>query len=57
MGRSREGGKESCMIIDMVMLASLGTRPFTWGRRKGSAHHLTFELSPGWNVDLTNQKC
>ena len=26
------------------------------GRRKGSGHHLTFELSPGGNVDLTNQK-
>ena len=23
---------------------------------EGSGHHLTFELSPGWNVDLTNQK-
>ena len=36
--------------------ASLGTRPFVRGRRKGSGHHLTFELSPGRNVDLTNQK-
>ena len=36
--------------------ASLGTRPFARGRRKGSGHHLTFELSPGRNVDLTNQK-
>ena len=35
---------------------SLGTRPFARGRRKGSGHHLTFELSPGRNVDLTNQK-
>ena len=35
---------------------SLGTRPFVRGRRKGSGHHLTFELSPGRNVDLTNQK-
>ena len=23
---------------------------------EGSGHHLTFELSPGRNVDLTNQK-
>ena len=33
-----------------------GTRPFARGRSKGSGHHLTFKLSPGWNVDLTNQK-
>ena len=26
------------------------------GEEKGSGHHLTFELSPDWNVDLTNQK-
>ena len=39
-----------------VAHSSLGTRPFARGRRKGSGHHLTFELSPGRNVDLTNQK-
>ena len=30
--------------------------PSHGGGRKGSGHHLTFELSPGQNVDLTNQK-
>ena len=48
------------MIVDpsprILSRASLGTRPFVRGRRKGSGHHLTFELSPGRNVDLTNQK-
>ena len=40
----------------VTAVTSLGTRPFVRGRRKGSGHHLTFELSPGRNVDLTNQK-
>ena len=26
------------------------------GEEKGSGHHLAFELSPGRNVDLMNQK-
>jgi len=32
---------------------SLRTRPFTQGG--GSGHAPTFELSPGWNADLTIQ--
>ena len=51
--------KHSCSLPKIVYIISphsLGTRPFARGRRKGSGHHLTFELSPGRNVDLMNQK-
>ena len=32
-------------LKDTNNIPSLGTRPFARGRRKGSGHHLTFELS------------
>ena len=34
---------------------SIGIRPFLREEEKGSGRYLTFELSPGRNVDLTNQ--
>jgi len=34
---------------------SLRTRPFA--EEEGSGHSRTSKLSPGWNVDLTNQNC
>ena len=43
------------MLIQTSVLVVSEPDP-SHGEEKGSGHHLTFQLFPGWNVDLTNQK-